>query len=279
MISLPIPEHNSSHRSKQSSKSCPHRHVTYNDLSLRHGERVAKLAFQLSKRKIRPSDCVHLDPDIRRELRDPRSTKLPLTFGQDGSPQTELRDLRDGDLFLFFGWFRDACEFASDSYCFAREGPDVHAIWGWLQVGQRLELKSDMSMARKVANHHPHVSHPELRENNFLYVASETLSFLPHLEGAGTLNKFHEGLRLSDAQANLRPRKRLRSNWSLPAFFKHVHITHIPKLSEWPRVGENILGKAANYPGQEFVFETKGHETELAKWLDGIFRGKQRQQV
>jgi hypothetical protein len=233
------------------------------------GKRVAELVHQLTHRNIRPSDCVHLDPDIRPELRSLECRELPLTFGQDSGSQTELKELIEGDLFLFFGWFRKAQEYPTGSFRFSDDGADIHSIWGWLQIAEKLDLQSKLSRAQKIASHHPHVSHHGKRKNNCLYVASDTLTFLPNRAGAGTFSKFHDGLSLSDMQSQLRPQK--RSYWRLPAFFKQMTVSRIPKISDWDRVGDSILGRAAYCPGQEFVFKTNGHKEEIAKWLDGIF--------
>lgn len=276
MISLPIPEHSLMWRTSQVGQSCRERHLTYRDLAGRQGAKVAELVAQLAKGKIRESECVHLDPDIRPSLRDPRNTKLPLTYGQDGGSQTELSDLREGDLFLFFGWFRRAQEVDSNVFRFARDGADVHAIWGWLQIAERLVLPSKLLRAQEIANHHPHVSHHAKRIPNCLYVAREALTFLPDYRGAGVFSEFRDGLCLSHEQSHLPPRKRLRSRWRLPEFFKDVHLTH-HKLSEWKLVDKWILGKGGAYPGQEFIFETKGREEDVAEWLEGIFGGEQRQ--
>jgi hypothetical protein len=276
MISLPIPEHNSLSRTAQAAGKCPEKHLTYRDLEATQGKSVAKLVAQLTKGKIKPTDCVHLDPDIRPALRYTKDAQLPLTYGQDNGSQTELSDLRVGDLFLFFGWFRDICQFVPGSFRFATDGVDVHAIWGWLQIAERLDLPSNSSRAQAIASHHPHISHPANRNPNCLYVAGENLTFFQGYGGAGTFSKFHDGLRLSDKQTNLRSRKRLRSNWRLPAFFKTIHMTH-HSLSDWELVGEGILGRGGAYPGQEFVFKTEGHEKQVAEWLEGIF-SRERQQ-
>jgi len=276
MISLPIPEHNVSSRGKQDGGLCADGHLTYGDMESSHGKRVGTLVTQLSKGKIKPSDCVHLDPDIRAALRKPNDTKLPLTYGQDSGSQTELRNIEEGDLFLFFGWFRGAEEYRPGYFRFIRDSPDVHAIWGWLQIGARLDLPSNHLRAREIASHHPHVSHPENRNPNCLYVAGETLTFISSFAGEGTFAEYHEDLRLSDLQTELPPRKRLRSRWNLPAFFGNISMTH-HCLREWGAKERSIIGKGGAYPGQEFIFETSGYESDVANWLEDIFRGEKRE--
>ena len=282
MISLPIPEHNLEYRAARGLKDCPERHLTYGELPATARARVTELVSQLTKGKIKASDCVHLDPDIRPALRNITNAKLPLTFGQDGGSQTELSKLQEGDLFLFFGWFREVEQANSGSFRFSRVGADVHAIWGWLQISEKLDLPSRLPRAKKIAGHHPHVLHYPDRKPTCLYVGGDALTFLPTYPGAGTFSKFRNELRFSDSQAGMSPRKRLRSKWRLPAFFRDIQVTHIPSLQiqgKWEENGESILGQAANHPGQEFVFNTKGHKEEVAEWLDGIFTGKRRQEI
>jgi hypothetical protein len=273
MISLPIPE--LSCRNTHDDHGCPEKHLTYQNLAAEQGKNVARLVAQLTNNKFGPSDCVHLDPDIRPELREEKDRLSPLTFGQSSSSQTELknREVQRGDLFLFFGWFRQAHESSSGSFCFDKEEPDLHAIWGWLQIEKSLDLNdcTQHGIARKIAGHHPHVLRSENGKANCLYVAGEILSFLPKCAGAGVFSKFHDELRLSDKQETL------RSHWRLPAFFKKIKMTHLPHLPEWKLDGESIVGEGAKGRGQEFIFETKGHEEDVAKWLEGIFSGERRQ--
>jgi len=281
MISLPIPEHSINDRESWGDRCCSEKHLTYRDLVTPQGKKVAELVDQLTKGKVRPSDCVHLDPDIRPELRDMKCGKMPLTFGQDSGSQTELKELNEGDLFLFFGWFRKAQKNLAGSFCYSDDGADIHSIWGWLQIAEKLDLPSKLSKAQEIASHHPHVSHYGNRKNNCLYIAGKALDFLAETEGAGVFSEFKDGLCLTDLEQKTNP-NRLRSNWRLPAFFRDIKVTHIPSLQiqgKWKENGESILGQAANHPGQEFVFNTKGHEEEVAKWLDGIFSGKRRREI
>ena len=66
--------------------------TTYNHLNL------GKDVKYLSKNKIRPSDTCHHDPNL-----------ITGQFGQVGAAQTHLENNKvgTGDLFLFWGWFRE----------------------------------------------------------------------------------------------------------------------------------------------------------------------------
>ena len=66
--------------------------TTYNHLNL------GKDVKQLSKNKIRPTDTCHNDPNL-----------ITGQFGQAGAAQTHLENnkVEIGDVFLFWGWFRE----------------------------------------------------------------------------------------------------------------------------------------------------------------------------
>ena len=66
--------------------------TTFNDLGL------GKLVNDLTKNKIKPTDTCHNDPNL-----------ITGQFGQVGAAQTHLENNKVGigDLFLFWGWFRE----------------------------------------------------------------------------------------------------------------------------------------------------------------------------
>src|SRR5450756_440162 len=78
----------------------------------------------------------HLDPDIlHAELVD-REPGWKGIFGQCDAAAMHLMNnhVELGDLFLFFGWFRDAQDKDGQYRYISRT--DRHIIWGYLQVGQ-----------------------------------------------------------------------------------------------------------------------------------------------
>jgi phage pi2 protein 07 len=79
LISLPIPEIHAENGQ-----------LRYEELPKKQGEQIADLVNQLTKKKketIEGSHLVHLDPDLRVELRDEQHAHLPFTFGQSGPSQ------------------------------------------------------------------------------------------------------------------------------------------------------------------------------------------------
>ena len=85
-------------------------------------------------RNLSASHHVHLDPDVRPALRGVTGVSSgEYLFGQVGAAERHLRNqgIAPGDLFLFFGWFREAAERKGQ---WRRVGPDEHTVWGWLQA-------------------------------------------------------------------------------------------------------------------------------------------------
>ena len=167
----------------------------------------------------------HHDPDLRRGV-----------FGQSGPPQAHLcKNVGEGDLFLFFGWFREA-EWKGDALQFCRPHRDVNALFGFLQIGHG-GILSAQDAAQKHANlrDHPHLTKarlkwdntPEaeekLRQNNTVYFAAKNLS-LPRVEnlpGHGIFRNSRKiGHKLILTTRNERTGKyKPRSFWDLPDFF------------------------------------------------------------
>ena len=71
-------------------------------------------------KKIHANTACHFDPLLNLDIG---------LFGQAGMAQRELDNLGvgEGDLFLFFGWFRDF---------HSQKKTDYHHIFGWFQVDQ-----------------------------------------------------------------------------------------------------------------------------------------------
>ena len=65
-------------------------------------------------------------------------------FGQVGAAQSHRAHsgVAVGDLFLFFGWFRQT-EIVGGRYRFVRQSPDLHVIFGWLQIGEIVSARRD----------------------------------------------------------------------------------------------------------------------------------------
>ena len=157
MLSLPIPERGSG--------------TSYGELAW-NGRSVGDVVEALTRGKRPASHHVHLDPDLIAEMR-PRRRGWRASFGQCSAAQTVLlrSGVGPGDLFLFFGWFRRVRE-ERGGLVYQRGAPDLHVLFGWLQVGEVLAPAAGKVPAW--AEDHPHVVGAQ-RTNNALYVASEQL--------------------------------------------------------------------------------------------------------
>ena len=103
--------------------------------------------------KIKEEYNCHLDPDIRGAIKD-RPTRWKPTFGQE---KTALRHLQKqgvgiGDLFLFFGWFRQT-EYIAGQLRYKKDAPDWHVIYGYLQIGEIIDTPTNIPAW---LNGHPH---------------------------------------------------------------------------------------------------------------------------
>lgn len=264
LISLPIPE--SAARSGAGG-------LRYRDLP--GHERVGALHDHL--RGVGPERHVHLDPDLRPALRAHAagagaSKRRILMFGQEGAAERHLRNqgVGAGDLFLFFGWFRQASLRAG---LWRRFGPDEHCVWGWLQVEDSHAVTSaQAARGLKWAAHHPHVARWEMFDgNNRVYRARERLSFAPQLAGAGVF-RWHPALTLTQRCVEGATRR----EWCLPGFIRRTGLTY--NQVDGPRCpasrGRVHFSSAAI--GQEFVLPAhrpfrKSERNAVAAWLGSLF--------
>ena len=91
------------------------------------------------KSHLHDDNLCHLDPDLIRELKVRPKGWLPA-FGQANQSLTELRNKQfgRGDLFLFFGWFKET-EVFNGKLRYKKGAPDVQLIYGYLQIGEIID--------------------------------------------------------------------------------------------------------------------------------------------
>lgn len=259
LVSLPIPDADSG--------------ITY--AQVRHDAVGAldHVVSDLTRGRIIGRHGAHLDPDL-----DPAATARlqgwrPI-FGQVDAAQSHLqsRGIGKGDLFLMFGWFREAQK-VRERYRFMPGAPDVHVSYGWFQVGDVLELGSAPRKASfpKWAHYHPHF-HGKRGRNNVIYVASERLRLNGKsigLPGAGRFAQHSSTLQLTVATS------RKRSLWKMPAWFNpmrhHAPLSYHHDRKRWTRRSGGYLLQSAGR-GQEFVFDTAVYP-EAIDWIRKLCAG------
>lgn len=235
MLSLPIPS--------------PRDDIRYDELFWK-GVSFYEIIRSLSPgTRIQPTTTCHLDPDLRKGVLQ-REEWIPA-FGQIGSSLMHLfnQGVSIGDLFLFFGWYRQT-EFRNGQLRFVPNAPDLHVIYGYLQVGTIIKDQQDLPLE---LFHHPHAADFRWETGrNALFLPTETFSLNTALPGFGCLDY--------DKKRVLTKPGGKRRLWDLPAFFRDIPISY--NRNAWKADGFRSAGR-----GQEFVFEPTA---EALGWVKGI---------
>lgn len=250
MLSLPIPDRRSPAR--------------YSDLSW-NGRNVGDLVARLTRGRVRADYRAHLDPDLRREACS-RADGWRPSLGQCGIAQGHLRkqQVGAGDVFLFWGLFRSV----DDDLGWA--GPPEHQVWGWLQVGEVVEVdraRAERAASLAWASDHPHWNR-SADPTNTLYVAAGNLSLpgrpVRHGLGAGVFDSASPQRRLTCPEA------RGPSEWLLPAAFRprgRRALTYHDADERWtPARARDAVHLQVVARGQEFVLDLDEYP-EVVPWL------------
>jgi len=255
LLSLPIPDRNGT--------------VTYGDLCWGE-QQLGDLVESLTHGRIERQTRAHLDPDLYPSICTRPLAWRPL-FGQDGAAQSHLANqgVGVGDLFLFFGWFR-AVECIHGQHRFVKNAPDLHILYGWLQVGAVLTGVQLATEAPVWAATHPHcVGGRGVR--NTLYVASDRLTLngaVTALPGAGYFPNYRDSHCLTAPG-------RLRTQWRLPRWF-YPHTAQPPLSYHTDRscwsCDDDFAYLRSAMRGQEFVLDTQ-HYPEAIAWVNSLLSG------
>lgn len=249
---LPIPESFPSRQSKR------YQEIRVGDHSL------GAIVHDLTGGKVKPETFAHLDPDLD-VLSVPRPANWRPVFGQAGAAEKHLQNqgVKEGDIFVFYGWFRQV-ELISGKYRYVSTAPDLHVIFGWLQVEQRLSVDS-FSEIPVWAHDHPHCKAIKYSCLDSIYISTSHLH-LPGIEihkpGAGVFHRFASELCLTAPHQS-------RSVWQLPNWF-YPHqpassLSYHRDLSRWKLDGDTVLLRSVGR-GQEFVLDSQ-HYPEAVQWL------------
>jgi hypothetical protein len=227
LLSLPIPTSESGCRFSE----------------LHHGDlQYSDLIVTLGGDEGQANGCCHLDPD----LRPGRAHGWVPAFGQTGAAQTHLANqgVGIGDLFLFFGRFRQT-EYADDGRLrYVRGAAVQHIAFGYLQVGQIVQ-------GQDVRDYpwHPHAENPDPLPNNTIYVASDRLA-LAEAPGADVLDYRQD--RVLSVPGNS------PSRWQVLGWMKDTTISYHRPAS----IKDGYFQSAAK--GQEFVVDVTPSVREWA---------------
>jgi hypothetical protein len=257
MIFLPIPARNANS------------HISYAELRTDEFN-LGTVVRDLTNGRILPGHSVHLDPDLNPAYRQRKPGWRPL-FGQAGAAQGHLlnQDVKPGDIFIFFGWFQES-QFVDNVLAYRRDSPGIHAIFGWLQIAEKIPA-SYYGRVPDWAAYHPHFQRAKPYANDTVYVSTKYLN-LPHtgrtaLPGAGVFRHFSSKLRLTKDQCK-------RSIWQLPAWFYprkgKIPLTYHSNRDRWHREEGSVTLKTVGR-GQEFVMNS-AHYPEALPWLHDLLQ-------
>lgn len=224
---------------------------SYGTLGL-HDRSYFDIISELKPRtKLKEEHPCHLDPDLRKDAKLRKEGWKPA-FGQADQSLSELgnKDFGEGDLFLFFGWFRKT-EYVNGKLRYKRNAPDIHLIYGYMQVGTILKAHDDIP---DWLMEHPHAGRlKEGSRSDAIFLPTEHLDFMPDAPGASML-RFSPELILTAPGMT-------RSKWKLPDFFKEIKIGHSPKQPDNKEYFQSAT------IGQEMIWECT---EEAMEWIKKI---------
>lgn len=236
MIPMPIPD-----------KQPP---IRYQDVTIA-GQNLGSVAVELTNGRARADHFAHLDPDLI-ESAYPREPSWRPLFGQVDAAQSVLtrEGVGPGDLFLFFGWFRRATS-SGGRLRYVPGAPDLHVIWGWMQIDEVVPVGSVEHPAWM--KYYPHIASPSGRGNT-VYTARDKLTLDGvdlDLPGTGVFDHYDDRLRLTMVGGS-------RSVWDLPRWFApggtRPALGFHDKPDRWSVDGDRVRLKSVAR-GQEFVLD------------------------
>jgi Nucleotide modification associated domain 3 len=256
LCSLPIPE------------TVGENALRYRDI-LYDGRSLGKIVCDLTGGNISPDHPAHLDPDLN-GTSVPRQPGWRGVFGQAGAAESHLQHqgVGAGDVFLFYGWFRRV-ECWGGVYRYVRDSPDLHVIFGWLQIEQRIPV-ARRSRIPAWACDHAHCRRAQPLALDSLYIATERIT-LPGISqakpGVGIFPRYHPSLCLTDQEPYAS-----RRVWRLPRWMSPVAgrpaLTYHADLKRWETHEDHVLLRSAGR-GQEFVLDCADYP-EAAEWLANL---------
>lgn len=240
LLSIPIPV-----RGRE--KGFSYKEIQYSDMSYQRLIRQLEIP-------IKRSSC-HFDPDLNAESFK-RSKLWKPCLGHHGAAAQHLfnQGVDRGDLFLFFGSFREVKLAKYKQWRFVKNSAKRHILFGFLKIGAILDLKVKTQRERAIElgyADHPHVQN-DYPHNNVLFIAEDGST------SAGLFEYAKERVLSQDGAS--------KSIWELPSFFFDLNISRHAKRERFSLACDKTILKTVGI-GQEFVVEENSQVTQWANSL------------
>lgn len=243
-LSLPIPDKNDK--------------IKYSDLEYNNGKSYLDIIADLGMNKYDKNSACHFDPNINLNLFKNKNWRGSVGQINQAQKHLENQGIGVGDIFLFFGWFKETEE-KNGKISFVKKNkyPDgFHLIWGYMEIGQIYNTATQD--VPEWLHNYPHFVREDVREakSNTIYVASEKLALDQKQAGFGIL-PFSEKLILTKEHHP-------RSCWDLN---KLKELRDLPVSYHNDNSWKDGYFQSAGR-GQEFVIKDKGKDdTRLKNWV------------
>ena len=145
---------------------------------LQHGDiDIVSVVTGVTNGRMSGRNLIHLDPDLNFDAHRHRKDRADWQewrgmLGQAGIAQSHLNNqgVASGDLFLFFGLYRRVEETAQ-GWRFVSGSPELHILWGWLQIYEKYPVADIGPNELAWARHHPHIARDYRGDKNTVYAA------------------------------------------------------------------------------------------------------------
>lgn len=188
-------------------------------------------------RAVRSAPLVHLDPDLQ-SLSVPRLAGWQPSFGQVGAAQGHLAKQGVGQRGpVPFLRLVPPCRGHRRPVAVCAEAPDIHSLFGWLQIGAVLNPGApDCPKRNPWLRDHPHVAFANIGKGNTIYVGAKSL-LGGKRPGSGVFAHWTDRLRLAAPGHS-------RSVWRLPDWMdpstSGLKLTYHTDASRWFRRGGSL---------------------------------------
>jgi len=217
----------------------------------------------------------HFDPDLIPSILKRHKNWCSL-FGQADKPESHLQKngVRQGDLFLFFGWFRKTLIINGNLRFDPNDKQGVHLIYGYMQINCKISKSANFERVESWMNYHPHFRYGLWNENlNAVYMGKKSLTWDKQKPGSGVF-LYNPDLILTDLTLLNNPRKR-KSFWRYDIFPKNLKITH-HKPQRWveEKTENGICRKyfKSTGRGQEFIISDS---SKIIDWVQSIIHNNE----